>query len=273
MKLSETNKIKLLYIAGATDLMVNGSADRDTTAGLIDLTGISEITETIKHDGSGILIGAAVPLSRIYQHPEIIRHFRLLCEACCQIGSVQVQNRATLGGNIANASPAGDTLPVLCAYNADIQIGPPVQGDFEKIKLDRLMEAPGKTSLDDNRYIAFIYLPLPEYPEMFAYFRKVGPRHAMAISKVSLALVCHCEKNIVKQISISTGSVSPRITRAARSEEFLLGKELSEKNIQQAKNIIQTEIDPIDDIRSTSEYRRTTCANLLGEALSRAARQ
>ena len=269
MLIRSTSK-DIRYVAGATDLLVNGKwRNKDSTP--VDLTAVNELAGTIKSYGSGLLIGAAVPMSCIIKHPEIRRNFPLLTVACSQIGSVQIQNRATLGGNIANASPAGDTLPVLCVYDAELMIGPSRNDSYKRINLDRMMTAPGQTILTNNRYIAYIYLPLPEQPDMFAYFRKVGPRHAMAISKVSLAMLCIIRDNKVVHIRISAGSVTPVIQRAQLTEHFLLGKELNSETIYQARELIRTEIDPIDDIRSTRTYRSQTCANLLMEALHHAA--
>lgn len=260
----------ILYVAGATDLLVNGRRNLKSNVLPVDLAGINELAGTIKSYGSGLLIGSAVPLTCIIRHPEVSKNFPLLTDACRQIGSVQVQNRATLGGNIANASPAGDTLPVLCVYGAELLIGPVLNESYQRIHIDQMMTAPGQTVLADNRYIAYIYLPLPKRSGIFEYFRKVGPRHAMAISKVSLAMRCEMENKNISDIRIATGSVTPVIKRAVKTEQFLKGKTLNNAHIQKAAELIRQEIDPIDDIRSTRAYRSQICANLLMEALTRA---
>lgn len=256
----------LTYVAGATDLMVQ-TAKWKQVRHLVDLTAVSELHDTIEVSDGGVKIGAAVDYSRIINHPVIAGRLPLLVEACRQIGSVQIQNRGSLGGNIANASPAGDSLPVLAVLDASLWIGPRENGAFEILKLDQVMTGPGQTVLKDNRYIAFIEIPFPEQDGQFRAFRKVGQRKAMAISKLSLAVLGWRKNNVVQQIRISTGSVAPRITRHPRTEQILTGKNVTEETIDQACNAIREEIQPISDIRSTEEYRRQITAEVLRDVL------
>ncbi len=255
------------YIAGATDLMVQ-SEDWHHADILIDLNGIHEITQKIEVENNGIRMGAGVNMSDVVSHPLISDNFPMLVEACRQIGSVQIRNRATLGGNIANASPAGDTLPVLAVYQAKILVGPGNGEDFYRFSLEELLQGPGKTGLTQNQYIAFIYLPFPEHKNRFWYFRKVGMRQAMAISKVTLAVFGWKDGEVITDIRICAGSVSPDIERAKGTENIIRGKILNSTIIEQAGRKILTEIDPIDDIRSTRSYRQHTCQALLTEALT-----
>lgn len=254
------------FIAGATDLLVQGK-DWSNADVLIDLSGVREITQKIDIRETGIRIGAAVPLSDIIAHAMINIKFPMLAESCRQIGSVQIQNRATLGGNIANASPAGDTLPVLAVYDAKILYGPGDSKEYHSRSVQEIMQGPGKTGLAEYQYIAFIDIPFPQQKNQMWYFRKVGMRHAMAISKVSLAILAWKEKNIITDIRICAGSVSPRIERAGKTENIIRGRGLDDAIIEKAGKKIIDEIDPIDDIRSTRSYRRRTCQALLIEAL------
>jgi len=257
-----------IYVAGATDLMVR-LAFHSATACLVDLTGIPEMASAIDVGKTGIRIGAAVPITDIVSHPDIRQRFPILIEACRQIGSIQIQNRATLGGNLANASPAGDSLPALDVLDAKISLGPALRDAFEVVTLADLMLGPGQTSLRAGRYIASIYLPFPEAGGLFGYFRKVGQRRVMAISKVSLAVLGWMKDGVLKDIRISPGSVTPRIQRARATEQMLIGKELSNSLLIRAKHSLMEEIHPISDIRSTEAYRKEICGNLLVEALSR----
>ena len=256
----------VVYIAGATDLMVRGDDWRSAGA-FIDLSGLTDMTGLISFDDGQVMIGAGVPLSMLIKHKKLAARFPMLVEACRQIGSVQIQNRATLGGNIANASPAGDTLPILAVYDARLLIGPRRNGSFQTMAMDEVMLGPGRTIFEGNRYIASIVLPLPEEKTRFWYFRKVGPRHAMAISKVSLAAYGQMKGDRVTDIRIAAGSVTPKIRRAGATEAILRGKRLTDGLIKKAGEQILSEIDPITDIRSTREYRRQTCRALLVEAL------
>ncbi len=263
---------KITFLAGGTDLLIQPekwqSADK-----IIDLTSVEEISTTIADMGNGILLGAAVPISQIVSHPLIETNFPILAEACRQIGSVQIQNRATLGGNIVNASPAGDSLPVLNVLEAELWIGPKSNGKYLKERTDQFMLNPGETNLKKNHYIAFIYLPFQEKENQFWYFRKVGQRRALAISKLSLSVTGYIKSNIIQKIRISAGSVSPQVKRAVQTESLLTGQLLSAELIEKAQSKLSEEINPISDIRSTDEYRSAICGGLLREALYRAIEQ
>ena len=261
-------KTEVMFFAGATDLMIHYSY-RSSTACLVDLTSISEIFATIQIQKHGILLGAAVPMTDIISHPIIQQKFPILTEACRQIGSIQIQNRATLGGNIANASPAGDSLPVLDVLDAEIWIGPATNGKYETKRVDNIMFGPGQTCLKKNTYIAYIFLPFPEEKDQFWYFRKVGQRKVLAISKVSLAVLGWEKNGILKDIRISAGSVSPKIKRARRTEQLLSGKKMNENLLEKARQSLMEEINPITDIRSNMEYRKEICGKLIFEALSK----
>jgi CO/xanthine dehydrogenase FAD-binding subunit len=262
----QENHARLTYIAGATDLMVQEERWKNTNY-LVYLTSIREINRTFEISESHALIGSAVPLAEIFSNPVIQKRLPILVEACRQIGSAQIQNRATLGGNIANASPAGDSLPVLSVLDAELWIGPRRSGEYEKLKIDQVMLNPGETSLEGNRYIAYISIPFPREENQFWYFRKVGQRKLLAISKVSLAVLGWIKNNKIEEIRITTGSVSPQIKRAERTEAILNSQVLSEAIIEKARVSIMEEVTPITDIRSTDEYRKHTCGELLREAL------
>jgi CO/xanthine dehydrogenase FAD-binding subunit len=134
------------------------------------------------------------------------------------------------------------------------------------MKLEEVMLGPGHTALD-KRYIAFIFLPNLAEAGQFGYYRKVGQRSALAISKVSLAVIGWREQNRIRDIRIATGSVTPQIRRAHGTEAVLRNAELTDDVIEQARLKLMDEVTPISDIRSTTAYRRSTCGALLAEAL------
>jgi len=257
---------ELTYVAGATDLMVQEERWKSAQT-LVDLTGVPEVSGTLEQRNGGILLGAALPLSQLIGHPLIREKFPILVEACRQIGSVQIQNRATLGGNIANASPAGDSLPPLNVLDAELWIGPRQKGEYQKLKIDQVMLGPGQTSLQNNRYIAYIYLPFPAEENQFWYFRKVGQRHALAISKLSLAVLGWKKGKKIEEIRICAGSVAPQVKRAEKTERLLNRCELSKDIIEKARRSLIDEINPITDIRSTRSYRKQISGELLREVL------
>jgi CO/xanthine dehydrogenase FAD-binding subunit len=255
------------YVAGATDIMIDKSRWEEART-LINLGTVRELVNTLKIGHEGVLVGASLPLTDIIHHQIIREKLPILVESCRQIGSVQIQNRATLGGNIANASPAGDTLPVLAVLNAELWIGPRSKGNFTKMSVDELMLGPGKTCLQQNQYIAYIYLPFPEPPDPYWYFRKVGQRYSMAISKLSLAVLGWKQGKYIQEIRICAGSVTPQIKRAVLTEKLLYNQELNSDVIEKAAGQLMKEIKPITDIRSTSSYRKSTAGRLLQEALA-----
>jgi len=265
-RIIQQKKTALTYIAGATDIMAQEERWKKAD-NLVDLTSIEEIHQTLEISESHVLIGSALALSEIISNQTIQQKLPILVEACRQIGSTQIQNRATLGGNIANASPAGDSLPVLSVLEAELWIGPRRNGEFKKASIDQVMLNPGETSLKDNAYIAYIAIPFPSAEHQFWYFRKVGQRKALAISKVSLAVLGWIKNNKLEEIRITTGSVSPQIRRANKTEAIVKDQVLTEEIIEKARRSIMEEVTPITDIRSTVEYRRHICGELLREAL------
>ena len=256
----------LTFVSGATDLMVRTEKWQKAEI-IVDLTSVTGMSDEILVSGDGIKIGAAVPMSRLIHHQVIKEKLPLLIAALKQIGSAQIQNRATLGGNIANASPAGDSLPVLNVLNAQLLIGPRSNGEFNFAAVSEVMLGPAETTLKNNRYIASIFIPFPKKENLFWYYRKVGQRQAMAISKLSLAVLGWFKDGKIEEIRISAGAVSPQVTRAFRTENLLARQSLNSPLIEQAKLSLAAEISPITDIRSTKNYRRTICRELLCDAL------
>jgi len=265
-QLIKKSRGEITFVAGATDIMVQ-KEKWDTVTTFIDMSKVVELSQGIAVGKARIKIGAAVPLSLLIQHPVIQEKFPILIAALKQIGSVQIQNRATLGGNIANASPAGDSLPVLNVLNAQLLIGPRFNGEFERCTISELMVGPGETSLKNNRYLAYIVIPFPGAENLFWYYRKVGQREALAISKLSLAVLGWYKNRIIENIRISAGAVSPQVRRAANTEKLLAKQILNPSLIEKAKFSLADEISPITDIRSTKNYRRATCGELLRDAL------
>jgi CO/xanthine dehydrogenase FAD-binding subunit len=260
-------EVPITFFAGATDLMVASQEWRSSTV-LLDLLQVREMRRTIEIQENGLLIGAAVALSEIIAHPVIRERFPMLAEAISQIGSVQIRNRATLGGNIANASPAGDSLPLLIILQAQVLTGPARRGVLHKQPVADVMLGPGRNTLLENHYLAYIFLPFHAENGRFWNYRKVGQRRAMAISKLSLAVLGWQEQDRLQDVRICAGSVTPRVKRAARTEALLNGQKLNEELIKQARRALIDEVTPISDIRSTGDYRRRVCGELLAEALS-----
>jgi CO/xanthine dehydrogenase FAD-binding subunit len=237
----------VLPMAGCTDLYV--SANFGTLAGrrLMSLWNLDTLRQ-IKIRGEVLSVGALATYTDIIRSPLVTRRIPMLAAASREIGSVQVQNRGTIGGNIVNASPAGDTLPVLAAVEAMLVLRS-LDGS-RRVPFNLFYTGYRKTVMrPDELLVAIEILPI----EGRQWFRKVGTRAAQAISKVVMAAVR------APRPRIAVGSVAPTVVRVPRTEEALSAG----RPIEEAQALLQAEIAPIDDLRSTSAYRRRVAANLL----------
>jgi len=251
-------------IAGGTELMVAHAAGRLTARNLVSLWGIGDLRFIRIHSDS-IVVGAGSTFRDLRAHVTISGDFPLLSKAAGWIGSIANQSRATLGGNLVNGSPAADSSPVLLAYDAEVELIS-VRGTR------RLPYAEFHTGYKQNVLAADELLYAVHLPRRFAqhrqYLRKVGTRRAMAISKVALAGCAFVERGTVREIRLGVASVAAYPTRLYRTEKAICGKTIGPETIRAARAAVSADIVPIDDIRSTAEYRRIVTGNLLQEFLS-----
>jgi CO/xanthine dehydrogenase FAD-binding subunit len=251
-------------IAGGTDLMVlfnAGHLPYKRLAGIRSIPELSRITVTPQT----VSIGAAVTYTQLRQHELLRAEFPLLCQAASWTGGIANQNRGTLGGNIINASPAADSPPALLIYDAELTLlsttGPRhIQySDFHTGYKQMRMQP------DELLY----EITLPRRAEKWRqYSRKVGARKAQAISKVCLAAAARMDGSVIRDVRIALGSVAPVPLRCTKTEATLRGRELTSSRIAEAQQILAKEIQPIDDIRSTAQYRSMVAHNLLAQSLA-----
>ena len=249
--------------AGGTDLMVlfeAGTLPEGRYLGLWKLTELGGIEDR----GDAVVLGALTTYTDILQHALIQREFPLMCRAAAETGGVATQNRGTIGGNIANASPAADTPPALLVYDAELELIS-VRGT-RRVAYDRFHLGYKQMDLAPDELIARIHLP-KRAPGWIEYCRKVGTRRAQAISKVCLAAALDLdgETGLVRDLRIALGSVAPTVTRARRTEAVIRGQVLTRSVLREAEQTLLSEIAPIDDIRSTSRYRMMVAGRLLAE--------
>jgi xanthine dehydrogenase small subunit len=237
----------LVPLAGCTDVYVALNFGTQPAARYLDLSGLRALGG-IRRRAGGLAIGAMVTFAELARSPLVLRHAPTLAEAARQVGGAQIQNRATLGGNIANASPAADGVPVLAAAEADLVLAS-AAGE-RRVPITGFFTGYRKTVLRPDELILAIELP-PAAGR--AWFRKVGTRAANAISKVVLAGVRDARPRI------AVGSVGPTVLRLPRTEAALAAGATAD----QAVAVLDSEIAPIDDLRSTADYRRRVTANLL----------
>jgi len=251
----------LVPMAGCTDLYVTLNFGTLSATRFLDLWRLPTLRRIALSDGM-LSIGAVATFTEIMQSPLVRRRLPMLVAAAREIGGPQIQNRGTLGGNVANASPAGDTLPVLAAANATVVLA---SADGERRVAFASFYTGYRTSVmrPDELITALEIPPVPGRQ----WFRKVGTRAAQAISKVVMAAVGPRGDALPR---VALGSVAPTVVRLPLTEAALGGG----ASIAEAQKILLQEIAPIDDVRSTAEYRRRVAANLLarfwdGNALSK----
>jgi len=237
----------LMPLAGGTDLYVLFNAGIAPARHFIDLWRLDEL-RGIDVAGGVLRLGALSTYRELMSAPEVQAHLPMLVEASHQVGAVQIHNRGTLGGNIVNGSPAGDTLPILAAAEAIVVLAS-VDGE-RRVPFTSFYTGYRASVRRDHEVVARVEVPIAAGRQ---WFRKVGTRAAQAISKVVMAAV----RADVPRIAF--GSVAPTVVRAWNTERALAaGARLAE-----ARRILLGEIQPIDDIRSTAAYRRQVAGNLL----------
>jgi CO/xanthine dehydrogenase FAD-binding subunit len=250
-------------IAGGTELMVAFSAGHLASPKLVSLWGIPDL-RTIEVTPESVAIGAAATFLDLRRNAVISAELPLLAKAASWIGSVANQGRATLGGNLVNGSPAADSSPALLAYDAEIEIIS-VRGRR------RIPYSAFHTGYKRNVLLPDELLYAIRVPRRFAhhagYLRKVGTRRAMAIAKVALGATAMLENGAIREIRLGAASLAPFPTRLWQTEAALLGQSGERETIQSAHRALLGEIKPINDIRSTAEYRRRVAVNLLDEFL------
>src|SRR5512146_3003340 len=253
-------------IAGGTDLMVQITGElREPPARMLDLSRIEEL-RGIALDRGTLVLGSGTTFGEIRRSTICREHLPALVECAATIGAAQIQSRGTLGGNIANASPAGDTLPILLATDATILVGG--QRGERRIAATDFFTGYRQTALAPDELILHLEIPLPTGRHV--RFRKVGTRRAQAISKVVLALAWRAPRRAGgdwSEVRVALGSVAPTPIRATATEAVLEGAPPTPETADRAAEALAAELRPIDDVRSTAAYRRTVAARILHRLL------
>jgi xanthine dehydrogenase small subunit len=248
-------------IAGGTDLMVALTGELGEPPALIlDLWRLDEL-RGIAVEGDSISLGALTTYTDIRRSAVCREHLPVLVEAAATIGAAQIQNRGTLGGNAANASPAGDTLPVLLAADATFIVGS-ARGE-RTVPAAEFWPAYRQTALTTDELLLRIRIPLLAGREL--RFRKVGTRRAQSISKVVMALGWRdtAPGGPWTGVRLALGSVAATPIRATLTEAALEGRPPTPETADRAAETLASELHPIDDVRSTAEYRRLVAARVL----------
>jgi carbon-monoxide dehydrogenase medium subunit len=257
-----------LPIAGGTDLVVQMRDGRRRVSVLVDLDKVD--LSWIKERAGGVEIGAGTPMDRIADSAEVRRLAPALARAASQVGAWPIQCRATLGGNLGNASPAADTIPPLLVANAEVDL---VSSDGpRKLAVEKLIRGPGRTALRPGELIRAVFVPgLRDGAR--ETFVKLGPRREQVIAVVNLALrAAVSDGGELERVAIAVGSSAPTPVRARAAEAVLEGRVADDGVRREALSALQRDLSPIDDVRAPASYRRMAAAALLDRALTEVTR-
>lgn len=243
-------------VAGCTDFML-GSRAREP----VFLDRIVELSQ-VAHDGSGLSIGSGCTFTAL-QSMEIPSALR---DAARQIASPAIRNIATIGGNICNASPAGDTLPVLYALDASVELKS-LQGT-RIMPIQAFITGRKKTAIEKGELLTRVVIP--DFTGI-QWFRKVSARRAQALSKCTIAACLQVEEGTIRDFRVAFGAVGLTVVRSIETETLLRNQSIAEAKriVPELLSAYSTLLSPIDDARSTAEYRRRVCVALLGDFLAR----
>ena len=252
-----------ISLAGGTDVMVEINFGRLRPAGIIDLTRIPELREWRRED-SHLFLGAGVPYSRIVRE---LADFVPLVQASRSVGSPQIRNRGTVGGNLGTASPAGDALPVLAAYDAEVVLQN--RRGTRSLPWHTFLEGPKKTAMAPDELIVGTRWQVVNGPGSFS---KIGTRNAMVIAVAGLCLQVDLD---ARRLRVALGSVGPTILRATEAERFIAerltwddpGAPVTDEIVAEFAELVGRAAKPIDDVRGTARYRVHGCTVLAGRAL------
>ncbi len=250
-------------VAGGTDLVVQLRDGRRRADMVLDLSPLD--LRGVRRRRGGLEIGAATTMAAIARDPEVRRDYPGLAAAAAQVGAWPIQCRATLAGNLANASPAADTAPPLLVAGAVLEVAS-ARGD-RLLPLRDFFLGPGRCALEPGELIVAVFLP-PVPAGVVERFTKVGPRREQAISMVSLAARARAEADgRLGCIRLALGSVAPTPVRARATERLLEGRRPDAATRREAALVLQSDIAPIDDLRAPARYRRIAAAVLLDRFL------
>jgi CO/xanthine dehydrogenase FAD-binding subunit len=250
--------------AGGTDVMVLLEAGKLLKRNFLSIWGVPEL-RGIRHAPDAVVIGALATYTDLLKDPVIGSEFPLLCMAARETGALAIQNRGTIGGNIANASPAADVPPALLVYDATVEIAS--SSGRRRVAYGEFHTGYKQMDLAADELIVSVSVPRNRSHWKQTY-RKVGTRRAQAISKICFAAAADIRDGFVQDLRIGLGSVAPTVVRALSAETVLRGSALGPETIQAARAALARDISPIDDIRSTAAYRQLVAGNLLEGFLS-----
>ena len=260
---SSFNMSKDLLLAGGTDLVVQMEHFGVEPNQLLDIKGIKSLNG-IRKKGNRIRIGTLTTVTDLLESKIIARDAPSLHQAALSFAATQIRNRSTIGGNLCNASPAGDLIPPLFALDAKLRLES-AEGN-RRVEVNKFFKGPGQTVLKRGEILTEISFKSLERGEK-SFFYKLGQREAMAIAVISIAVSYEFVNGKFRNVRIALGAVAPTVIRAVKTEKLLNGSERSEMILKKAGKVASEECSPISDVRGSTEYRRLMIEKLLGTLL------
>jgi carbon-monoxide dehydrogenase medium subunit len=256
-------------LSGGTDLLVALREGRRQAKLVIDVKGLPETSQIEYSAQGGLKFGASVPCHRLYSNKEVAAAYPGLMDSAHLIGGVQIQGRASIGGNLCNASPAADSIPVLIAQSAICIIAGP--NGTRELPVEDFCVAPGRTSLQNGEFLVAIKLPPKKANSGAAYLRFI-PRYEMDIAVVGAGAYVELDesRNNFVAARVSLGAVAPKPLFVKEAGDSLAGKPVNAANIEAAAKIAQDAAKPITDMRGTAEYRKHLSAVMARRAIEKA---
>jgi len=257
---------KAKIIAGGTDLVIGLRNGDLSPQFIVDITRIEDLRKIEEKNGM-VSIGAAITHSEIASSSLVKKYGKVLSDAASEIGSPQIRNMGTIGGNIINASPAADTIPPLMVLNA---MGRVVSKEGEReVPLDQLFKGPYETNLKPHELLVQItFQKLP--PETKSSFVRLARRNAMAIARMNVAIILQIGKNRIEDVRIAVGSVTPTPQRMSEAETFLKGKLPDQRSLQKASLKVSEAMIKRSGIRASTAYKRPVVEALFMRAMRKA---
>ena len=249
--------------AGGTDLMVLLESGKLPHKNYLNIWNLAAL-RGIEVSTGEVTLGALTTYTEVQAHSLLREEFPMLCQAASETGGLAIQNRGTLGGNIANASPAADSPPALLAYNAELELLSARGSRW--VPYQTFHTGYKQTIMRPDELLARIRLPRSSR-KLHHYYRKVGTRKAQAISKVCFAATAFMNGAIIDDLRLALGSIAPVPLRCLQTEKALRGAALEPRAIAEARTELSRELVPIDDIRSTRDYRLRVSLNMLEDFL------
>jgi CO/xanthine dehydrogenase FAD-binding subunit len=256
-------------LSGGTDLLVQLRERRLQAGLLVDIKSISEVNELSFDPAEGLRLGSAVPCHRIYGDPVLVAAYPGLIDAVSLIGGVQIQGRASVGGNLCNASPAADTIPALIVHQSICEIAGP--DGRRQVPVEEFCTAPGQTLLQQGEFLVSLFIPAPK-PGFGAHYLRFTPRNEMdiAVAGVGASVVLDESGASFRAVRIALAAVAPIPLFVAQAGEALVGRRVSEEAIEEAARIAQAATHPISDMRGTAAQRKHLAGVLTRRALWKA---